>query len=226
MVLELVGEGCGTTASCVMLTNKPYSLDHDPNALRLVKLVSETAWLVNALDAARDVMTYLGASQPAPCAPSYGPWYIAAGAVRSLVWNSLHGFPLLPPGELDLVYFDEFSPQIRDADIAARVTDIAPGFCWDVVNQAHAHHLSGLPDAAPFRSLEHAISCWPETATAVGVSLDSRGELQVIAPLGLDDLFNLVVRPSPLLRNPDVFGQRLIQKEFQRRWPLLRVVPG
>lgn len=194
------------------MINKHYSLDHDPNARRLVELVSEAAWLNSALRAARDVMT--------------DPWCIAAGAVRSLVWNSLHGFPLLPPGDLDLVYFDECSPQIRDARVAARLTELVPGFHWDVVNQAHSHHLSGPPDATAFGSLEHAMSCWPETATAVGVSLDSRGKLQVVAPLGLDDLFNLVVRPSPWLRNPDVFGQRVVQKEFQRRWPLLRVVPG
>jgi uncharacterized protein len=195
-----------------MLNSKHCSLDQDTNARRLLELVSEAAWLSNALRAARDVMT--------------DPWCIAAGAVRSLVWNSLHGFPLLPPEDLDLVYFDECSAQIRDADVAARLTELVPGFRWDVVNQAHAHHLSGPPDAAPFRSLQHAISCWPETATAVGVSLDARGELKVVAPLGLDDLFNLVIRPSPLLRYPDVFGQRLVQKQFQRRWPLLRVVPG
>lgn len=181
------------------------------HAYRLVELVNEAAWLIEVLRAARDVMS--------------APWCVAAGAVRSLVWNSLHGFPLLPPRELDLVYFDASSPEPLDAELSARVAKLASDFEWDVVNQAHAHRLSGPSDAPPFCSLEDAISCWPETATAVGVYLDSLDRLRVVAPLGLDDLFNLVLRPSPFLRNPDAFGQRLLQKDFLRRWPLLRVSP-
>jgi uncharacterized protein len=151
------------------------------------------------------------------------PWCIAAGAVRSLVWNSLHGLPLTAAEEIDLVYFDAACPRAQDADLTARLAEGSTGMQWDIVNQAHAHTLAG-GEAPAFRSLEHAISCWPETATAVGLSLDATGCLHVVAPLGLDDLFGLILRPSPFLRHPDVFHQRLAQKAFLTRWPRLRLV--
>lgn len=181
-----------------------------PHELRLLDLVTNTGWLLDALHAAREVMPR--------------PWCIAAGAVRSVVWNSLHGLAATPPNDLDCIYFDELSPSDRDCELSRQLTARLPQFTWDVVNQAHAHRLSGNQHEAAFASLEEAMSCWPETATAVGVSLDVEGGLQVISPFGLDDLFDLIVRPSAALRNPEVFYQRLGQKKFLERWPRLRVV--
>ena len=114
-------------------------------------------------------------------------------------------------------------PAVVDGNIAARLTQCMPYCRWDVVNQAHAHTLSGSVAAAPFDSLEHAMACWPETATAVGLRLEVDGNLCVVAPWGLHDLFDLVLRPSPLLRNPDAFQQRARDKGFLVRWPRLRV---
>jgi uncharacterized protein len=193
-----------------MLISAPHARYEPTLETRLIGLAQSAPWILEALHRARDVMS--------------APWCIAAGAVRSLAWNSLHGFPLLPPAELDLVYFDASCPRAQDADVAARLARSIDAFEWDVVNQAHAHTLSGVPDSAPFVSLEHAMACWPETATAVGLCLDPEGELQVIAPHGLSDLFGLILRPSPFLRNPHAFQQRLEQKAFVRRWPLLQVL--
>jgi hypothetical protein len=40
------------------------------------------------------------------------------------------------------------------------------------------------------------MKAWPETATAVAVRLGKDDVIEVAAPFGLDDLFNLVVRPT------------------------------
>lgn len=182
------------------------------HATHLIDLARNTPWMVEVLECAREVMS--------------APWCIGAGAVRSLVWNALHDYPLLPPPELDLVYFDAACTRDYDASLTAMLTTKRRDFQWDVVNQAFAHTLSGDAAAPPFVSLEHAISCWPETATAVGLWLDGHGCLHIVAPLGLDDLFGLVLRPSPFLRAPKVFQQRVLHKAFLVRWPRLEVVPA
>lgn len=176
----------------------------------LCRLVGASDWLRGALEASCDLIG--------------SPWCIAAGAVRSLVWNHLHGLPPCPDPEIDLVHFSPLAPVEFDAEVASTLTRRLPEFRWDVVNQVYAHRFAVKPGSTPFVSLEHAMACWPETATAVGVWLAPDGQLRVVAPLGLTDLFGLVLRPSPWLRDPQVFEQRLLAKRFRERWPLLRVV--
>jgi hypothetical protein len=53
--------------------------------------------------------------------------------------------------------------------------------------------------------------------------MNALGNLNVFDPLGLDDLFNLERRPSPFLRDPGAFRQRLHDKAFLARWPGLRI---
>lgn len=46
----------------------------------------------------------------------------------------------------------------------------------------------------PYLSLEDAIARWGTTITCIGVRLDNN-KLIVDAPYGLNDLFNMVIRP-------------------------------
>lgn len=188
---------------------------------RLLGLVLHADWLQSALHTSRDVLTGFAAHG---VSQEKNAWCIAAGAVRSVVWNHLHGFALTAPAEIDLVHFSPDAPEALDAEIAEALARCLPLVRWDVVNQVYAHRFSSASDATPFPSLEHAMACWPETATAVGVSMTASGELHVVAPHGLTDLFALVLRRSPLLRDPEVFEQRRVAKGFCERWPRLRVV--
>lgn len=197
----------------------PLQAEFEASAAELRKLVLQATWLVDALGAARDALKPSGSAANAKEAS----WCIAAGAIRSTVWNELHGFHAVPPEEIDLVHFSKQAPPQWDTELSAMLGRELPQFRWDVVNQVHAHRLAVSPNATPFVSLEHAMACWPETATAVGVSLGSDGQLRVIAPLGLSDLFGLVLRRGPLLRDADAFTQRLRSKRFLERWPLLRL---
>ncbi|WP_257222604.1 MULTISPECIES: nucleotidyltransferase family protein [unclassified Acinetobacter] len=74
------------------------------------------------------------------------------------------------------------------------------------------------------KSIEHALSLWPETATAIAVKLDDKQQIQLIAPLGLDDLFELNVRWNPRLVSQATFLQRVQQKQFLQRWPKLKLL--
>jgi hypothetical protein len=99
---------------------------------------------------------------------------------------------------------------------------VAAGFVrslvWDHLHQRNAD--------APYHSATDAMTCWPETATAVGVRLGGEDEIEVAAPLGLDDLFSLVVRPTGRFRTEKyaLFLDRVQSKRWQEIWPELIVV--
>jgi hypothetical protein len=72
----------------------------------------------------------------------------------------------------------------------------------------------------PYTSSLDAIRRWPETATALAVSLDSEGYLRLAAPYGFDDAFDLIVRPtSPEM--VDVVKERVEAKRWAKTWPKL-----
>ena len=151
--------------------------------------------------------------------------WIGAGFVRGAVWDHLHGYPpSLPAGDVDVVWFDRTraSPE-EDRCIEAQLAAGAPGVAWSVKNQARMHDHNGDP---PFASTEDALRHWPETAGAVAVRLADDG-LQVLAPFGLDDLFAMIVRPTPAFAGDrlDVVRTRMREKRWLERWPRLRVAP-
>jgi hypothetical protein len=65
---------------------------------------------------------------------------------------------------------------------------------------------------------------WPETATAVAVRL-SGDALEINAPLGLDDLFALLLRPTPCFSSARraIFDQRIADKKWLTRYPRVRI---
>lgn len=155
-------------------------------------------------------------------------WCIGAGAVRSLVWDALHGHER--PSDLDdvdVVYFDD-APCARGQDpgLERRLSEALPQFRWEVTNQATVHEwfaekLGQL--VPPVHSLEEGVATWPEFATCVGVQLDADGSVGVIAPHGLDDLFGMRVRHNPMRASAETFLQRVKSKRFKERWPLLSI---
>lgn len=160
-------------------------------------------------------------------------WCIGAGAVRNLVWDALHGHAVPSAlADVDVAYFDaEDLGAAAEQALQHRLQSIAPGYPWEVTNQARVHlwfeGVFGHP-VPPLESLEAAVASWPEYATAVGIALDGdddgAGALRVIAPHGLDDLFGMVVRRNPLRVSLETYRQRVAQKRYPERWPRVRVI--
>lgn len=154
-------------------------------------------------------------------------WCIGAGAVRSLVWDTLHGTEhRLVNGDVDVVYFDADAHPTQDAALEARLRSLMPTLRWELTNQAHVHQWSAkvLGQAtAPFACLEDGIAAWPEFATCVGVYLNEDDSVGVIAPHGLDDLFDLRVRHNPVSASLATYQARVQSKNFAERWPKLTI---
>ena len=158
-------------------------------------------------------------------------WCIGAGAVRSLVWDALHGHEQPSAMEdVDVVYFDDAAADAeQDANLERRLREAMPALRWEVTNQATVHvwfanHLGQV--VPPLRSLEEGVATWPEFATCVGVNLDDRESIGVVAPHGLDDLFAMRVRHNPLRASVATYRQRVQSKRFGERWPLLSIHAG
>lgn len=182
---------------------------------RLRLIARSSPWFMPALRAARE----LGLSS----------WCLGAGAVRNLVWDALHGHAIpssLP--DLDLAYFDsaDASPE-RDACLQRRLSTAMPQIPWEVTNQAGVHYwfesYFGNP-VEPLASLADAVASWPEFATSVGLCLHADESIEVIAPHGLDDLFNCVVRRNPARVSVETYRQRVAQKNYTARWPRVTVI--
>ncbi|WP_338107388.1 nucleotidyltransferase family protein [Janthinobacterium lividum] len=184
-------------------------------AARLRAIVRSTPWCMQALHA----VAQLGL--PDCC--------IGAGAVRNLVWDALHDYAHPSAlSDVDVAYFDahDSSPE-SETQLRQRLATLLPGVPWEVCNQARVH--LWFEDefgyaVPPLLSLDDAIATWPEFATSVGIYLQPDGEIGIVAPHGLDDLFNMVVRRNPARISLDGYAQRLASKDYTARWPRVTII--
>jgi uncharacterized protein len=182
---------------------------------RLIAIVQSSPWFCRLLDAGQSA--------------GVASWCIGAGALRNLVWDRLHGHA--QPSDLsdiDFAYFDagDLSPA-RDQALQARLVGMCPHEPWEVTNQAAVHlwfesHFGHA--VPPLPSLEAAVASWPEFATSVAVTRDAAGGTRVIAPHGLEDLFDMVIRRNPARVSVSTYRQRVRDKNYTARWPQVRVV--
>lgn len=167
------------------------------------KIINQSPQILRVLMEMRDTNTNL---------------WLGGGAVRNLVWDRLTERKT-PPDDFDIVYFDEsINDSDTDVDLQNKLQMNLPGnLKISVKNQAWMH--SATKEPRP-NSLNDAIGFWPETATAVIIRIDKSNNIQIIAPYGLADLINMVIRPTPYhSANCSSFNKRMISKEWERHWP-------
>lgn len=156
-------------------------------------------------------------------------WYIGAGMLRNLVWDTLHGFESPTPlNDVDVAFFDASDlSRERDEKANLALTAVLPTIEWEATNQAaiHTWHEAyfGYP-IEPYVSSEDGITSWPETATAVAVRLLPDNALKIFAPFGLEDLFTMTLRRNRTKVTIEEFRQRYQKKRIAEKWPLVRIV--
>lgn len=149
--------------------------------------------------------------------------YVGGGLIRNCVWDYLHGFALPSSiDDVDVVYFDQkLAKKENDLAYEKRLSCIDPNVDWSVKNQARMHIHN---NESAYLDLEDAISKWPEQATAMAFRLLPSGDLDFIAPFGFDDLFRLVVRPTPhFAARMNDYQSRIDAKKWKDKWPHLLI---
>ncbi|MGS0942739.1 nucleotidyltransferase family protein [Pseudomonas luteola] len=150
--------------------------------------------------------------------------WVAAGFVRNLVWDHLHGYTVPTPlTDIDVIYFDPVcrDPE-RDTELENRLRACV-ALPWSVKNQARMHKRNG---DAPYHSSLDAMSYWVEMETALAARLLPGGQIKIVSPFVQHGLFKLHVTPNPKRYKPEAFRQRQHEKGWARRWPKLRFLPA
>ncbi|MFB6560830.1 nucleotidyltransferase family protein [Streptomyces sp. NPDC056400] len=156
-------------------------------------------------------------------------WYVTAGCLFQTVWNVVTDRP--PTSgikDYDIFYFDngDLSWEAEDAVIKAG-RDAFAGLPVEVEirNEARVHlwyeDRFGVP-CPPYESAEAAIDNFAATTCCLGVRLETDGRWRVYAPHGLSDVFNLIVRPNPVLAPRSVYEAKAAR--WQEHWPELTVL--
>ncbi len=145
-------------------------------------------------------------------------WCISGGFVRNRVWDCLSNSPVLYRADTDVLFFDAVDiSRAREQELEAALARVVPDAEWQLRNQARMHLANGDP---PYRDTTHAMTFWLETCTAVGVRLIGDDRLDIIAPLGLDDLLGLVFRPTDAgMRRREIYRRRIDTKPWRAQWP-------
>ncbi|MEZ8374832.1 nucleotidyltransferase family protein [Vibrio cyclitrophicus] len=177
----------------------------DPLANSIVTLIKQDPLRMQILDC----VAQLGLPQ---C-------YVAAGFVRNLVWDHLHGHASPTPlNDIDVIYFDTIDTSYEsDLQYEALLKQRLPELNWQVRNQACMHTRNG---DEPYQSSLDAMSYWPEKETAVALKQSLTGDIECISSFGLESLFDLQITPNPK-RNRDIFDQRVQSKNWLTHWSKL-----
>jgi len=182
---------------------------------RLTEIVRADAGLMHVLTVMRD--------QNLP------DWRLFSGAVYQAVWNVQTGRPIsYGIKDYDIGYFDaDTSWDAEDVVIQRVAAAFAPPVRdqVEVRNQARVHLWFEGKFGEPYTPLtctDDAPARFVAAAFAVGVRLEADDAISVIAPFGLEDVFDMVVRPNPtrgLAR-----GWERVIANARGRWPEITVV--
>jgi len=156
-------------------------------------------------------------------------WRIFSGAVYQSVWNALTGRPAgYGRKDFDLGYFDPDTSWDAEDVVIKRVAgafDEPFASTVEVRNQARVPlwfpaHFGEPYD--PIAGTDEALERFVAPAFAVGIRLEADHTISIAAPLGLEDMFALTLRPNP---------NRGVARDWDRvvtrtrsRWPELIVV--
>jgi uncharacterized protein len=178
----------------------------------IIQLIKEDEWMMDILRAVKSL--------------NLPDWWVCAGFVRSKIWDTLHGFKERTPiPDIDVIYFDDTNmDELEEKKFEIRLRNILPNIPWSVKNEARMHIVNNI---SPYSSSVDAISKFPETATSLGVKLDEKNDIILVAPWGVDDVINLEVKPTPYFKESKelskIYEERITKKNWKNIWYKVKV---
>ncbi|QKD00451.1 nucleotidyltransferase family protein [Mesorhizobium loti] len=179
-------------------------------------IVSRDALIREALDRARSL--------------DLPDWLIVSGALYNSIWNQLTGKPSgYGIKDVDLFYFDDSDPSYEAEDgVIARAAAVFAGLPLpvEVRNQARVHlwYPQKFGRSCPrYTSSSHALGFFASRTHAVGVLYGADGQLELVAPFGLDDIFSFRITPNRVMDNRQTHEAK--GARARENWPEITVVP-
>ncbi|MDG1858468.1 MAG: nucleotidyltransferase family protein [Emcibacteraceae bacterium] len=148
-------------------------------------------------------------------------WCLAAGFVRNLIWDKLHGFiEPTPLNDIDFIYYDPERIDVAyEKELEHKLNDMLP-LPWSIKNQARMHLKN---KDMPYQSTSDAMSYWVEVETAIGASVVNN-QIKLMALFGVEPLFNYSITINKKRPKTDAFHNRLASKKWLEIWPKLKVL--
>jgi hypothetical protein len=178
-------------------------------AQTLSRALLDDRWHRAALDAVRSV---------APAA------WITGGFVRNCIWDLVFACGSFShPQDVDVIYLGRAGDtEMGERGIEEALKRRDPEINWSVRDQGRMHVRGG---DLPYDSLSVALRAFPDRASAIAVRRAGTGELDVLAPYGLEDAFKGVVRPTPISCRDGRFERFVARKlpDWRSRWPAVRI---
>lgn len=188
-------------------------MDENKYYRELTNIIFSNEWLMSVLRTARKC--------------DLPDWFVAAGAIRSVVWDKLHGYktPTLIR-DVDVIFYDQNDlSQERDKKAETELSNFSPCVEWDAKNQAAVHlwykNVFGF-SIEPILSSEDAISRWNSASIGVRLLLDDN--LHIFAPYGLTDLFEMKLRRNKRYIPRDSFLQKVNKSAIKEKWPMAQII--
>ncbi|MCJ7840030.1 nucleotidyltransferase family protein [Lederbergia sp. NSJ-179] len=176
----------------------------------IIQCIQEDEWMMNIL---KTVQTL-----------ELPDWWICAGFVRSKIWDVLHDFSVRTPlPDIDVIFFDSVHASERiEKEYEKHLVSISPHIPWSVKNQARMHSLNDMP---PYSSSIDGVAKFPETVTALAVTLNKCEHVMLAAPWGVRDVLKMEVRPTKYYSRirKAVYNRRIAAKKWSETWPKLKV---
>ncbi|MEK4848209.1 nucleotidyltransferase family protein [Bacillus altitudinis] len=178
----------------------------------IIQLVKDDEWMMEILQDAKSL--------------NLPDWWVCAGFVRSKIWDTLHDYTeRTPMPDVDVIYFDKSKlDETIEKQLEQKLKSINPLIPWSVKNEARMHIANNIP---PYSSSTDAISKFPETATALGLTLDEQNDVILTAPYGIEDVLNLLIKPTPYFEETKerakIYEERIVKKNWKSVWGKIKV---
>ncbi|MBJ8053015.1 MULTISPECIES: nucleotidyltransferase family protein [Bacillus cereus group] len=178
----------------------------------IIRLIEKDKWMMNVLHIAKSL--------------ELPDWWICAGFVRSKLWDTLHNYEVrTATPDVDVIYFDPLhKDETYEQSVEKTLTNMDTSIPWSVKNQARMHVVNSMP---PYSSSADAISKFPETATALGVTLDEQNKVILTSPCGIEDALSLQVKPTAHFLETEerihMYKNRVNKKNWQDKWPNITI---
>lgn len=156
----------------------------------------------------------------------FSNYYLAAGSINQTILNYYHQFPLESfIKDLDIVYYDSDTSYEAEDKIIKELSELLKDIPleFDIKNEARVHlwyKEKYQNEIEPYKNIEDAIKRWGTTITCIGIRLEN-SKLKIYAPYGLNDLFNLIIRPVKYQFQKESYLEKT--SRWKKNWPLLEI---